>query len=220
MSDKIMEFDTGKKWEYENGFMLTSDITRLPKMIAHYELYKSIRELPGEVLEFGVFKGASFVRLCTYRDMMESPYSRKIIGFDAFGKFPSQENEEDVKFIERFENSAGDGISVEDLHKSLSLKNIKNYELIQGDINETLSVYLEERPELKISFLHIDVDVYQPTMKVLNLLYDKIVKGGVLVLDDYATVAGETKAVDEFFKEKDVLIQKLSISHIPCYIRK
>ena len=38
-------------------FFLTSQPYRLGNALAHYELYKMIRSLPGDVIEFGVFKG-------------------------------------------------------------------------------------------------------------------------------------------------------------------
>jgi len=80
MSKKIFSFEVDKQWDYENGFYLTSHLTRLSKMLAHYELYKSIVKLPGHIVECGVFKGASLIRFCTYRKILESPFSRKVIG--------------------------------------------------------------------------------------------------------------------------------------------
>ena len=85
---KVYGFEYEKRWDYENGFYLTSPSSRLAKSIAHWELYKKIIDLPGDVLEFGVYKGTSLIRFATYREMLESQYSRKIIGFDTFGKFP------------------------------------------------------------------------------------------------------------------------------------
>tara|TARA_B100001741_G_scaffold310321_2_gene309377 strand:- start:39 stop:707 length:669 start_codon:yes stop_codon:yes gene_type:complete len=220
MLDKsFLGFETKKKWDYENGFYLTSDFVRIPKLLAHYELYKSIQALPGHIVEFGVFKGASFIRFCTFRDMLESPYSRKVIGFDAFGKFPSYGDESDVGFINKFEKEAGEGISVRELSDSLKEKGVENFELIQGDIKTTLPKYVEEHLELKISLLHIDVDVYEPTMTVLENCFDRVVSGGIIMMDDYGTVPGETRAIDDFLRDKNLLIEKLPISHIPAYIR-
>ena len=220
MKNKLFRFDVDQQWDYENGFYLTSHLTRLAKMLAHFELYKTIVDLPGHIVECGVYKGASLIRFSTFREILESPYSRKIIGFDAFGKFPDQENPDDQKFIERFEEEGGEGISIEELQEVFEHKSFENYELVQGDILDTIPEYLSEHPELKIAFLHVDVDVYKPSVVILNNLYDRVVKDGLVVFDDYGTVAGETKAVDEFFKGQDVLIEKLSISHIPSYVRK
>jgi hypothetical protein len=222
--NRIFDFDLDKSYEYENGFYLTSKVDRVAKLISHYELYKSIINLPGDIVECGVFKGASLIRFSSFREMLENYYSRKIIGFDIFGKFPrpNQASETDIEFIEKFENNAGDGISLKELDEILKYKNIDNYELIEGDIIKTIPSYLIENPELKISLLHIDVDVYQPTKFVLEKLFDKVVKDGVIVLDDYGKVVGATKAVDEFLEEKAVnkAIKKHSISHVPAYIRK
>ncbi|MFX4281435.1 hypothetical protein ACOL3J_04040 [Aliarcobacter butzleri] len=40
------------------------------------------------------------------------------------------------------------------------------------------------------------------------------------MFDDYGTFPGETKAVDDFFSDKGLVIQKLSMSHIPSFIIK
>ena len=57
MSKNFMGFDPEKCWDYENGFYLTSHINRLLKVLAKYELYKSIVGLPGHIVECGVYKG-------------------------------------------------------------------------------------------------------------------------------------------------------------------
>ena len=86
--------------------------------------------------------------------------------------------------------------------------------------SDTVPDYVNNHPELKIALLHIDVDVYKPSVAILKHLFDRVVPGGLIVFDDYGTVAGETRAVDEFFLEQNIIIEKLSISHIPSYIRK
>ena len=140
--------------------------------------------------------------------------------FDAFGKFPEQENALDQSFIDQFEGAGGEGISQHELEEILRRKSFQNYELIQGDITETVPSYKKEHPELKIALLHIDVDVYNPTKVILESLYQCVVPGGLIVLDDYGTVAGETKAVDEYFAGNTPRIEKLPISHIPAFIVK
>lgn len=218
MKGKLFNYNVQNQWDYENGFYLTSHKTRIAKLIAHYDLYKKIINLPGHIVECGVYKGSSFIRFATFRDMLESPYSRKIIGFDMFGKFPRSGDKNDLEFIKKFEKSGGDGITKQEFEKVLNYKNFQNYELVEGDIAKTIPNYVKHHPELKIALLHIDVDVYEPTKIILENLFDKVVKDGLIILDDYGTVAGETKAVDEFFS--DSIIEKLSISHIPSFIKK
>lgn len=220
MGKEIFGFDTDKQWDYENGFYLTSHSNRLAKMVAHYELYKSIINLPGHIVECGVYKGASIIRFGTFREILESQYSRKIIGFDAFGDFPKQDDANDKSFIEKFESAGGGGIPANELREAFSHKSFGNYELIQGDILKTVPQYVSEHPELKIALLHIDVDVYKPTAVILEHLFHRVVIGGLIVFDDFGTVPGETKAIDEYFTGRDVLIEKLSLSHIPSFIRK
>ncbi len=213
--------DTNQKWDYENGFYLTCETGRIGKILNHLEIYKKIIDLPGDVLEFGVYKGTSFVRLLSFRELLESKNSRKVVGFDAFGKFPDDlELNSDKKFVDNFEAAGGFGISKEELSSHLNTKGISNYELVKGDIRETIPAFIENNPSLKIALLHIDVDVYEPTKIILENLWSKVVPGGVLMLDDYGTVEGETKAVDEFFEGKNVKIHKPKYYHIPSYIIK
>jgi hypothetical protein len=55
---------------------------------------------------------------------------------------------------------------------------------------------------------------------ILENLFDRVVRGGLVVFDDYGVVAGETRAIDEYFDKEDVSIEKLPISHVPSYVRK
>jgi dTDP-6-deoxy-L-hexose 3-O-methyltransferase len=218
---KVYGFEYKKTWDYENGFYLTSPSSRLAKAITHWEIYKKIVGLPGDVLEFGVYKGTSLIRFATYREMLESQYSRKIIGFDTFGQFPLTDLEEDNKFIKDFSKN-GESISEKELREVFINKKFDNYEFYAGDILQTLPKYIEKNPELKISLLHIDVDVYKPTKAILNMLFEKVVKNGIIILDDYGTVYGETKAVDEFISSQinEYKLEKLPYYKIPVFIVK
>lgn len=218
---KNYSVDLLKKWDYENGFYLTCETGRIGKFLNHLEIYKKIIDLPGDILEFGVYKGTSLVRLLSFRELLENYSSRRVIGFDMFGKFPNDlKLESDKKFVEKFESAGGYGISKLELEEHLLNKGLKNFELIQGDIKNTIPEFIKNNPSLKISLLHIDVDVYEPTKAILESLWSKIVKGGILILDDYGTVDGETKAVDEFFIDMDIQIHKPKFYHIPSYIVK
>ena len=218
---KLNGYDSDKRFDYENGFYTTLTESRIGKFLAHYVLYKRIINLPGEIVECGVFQGNSFIRFAHFRNLLENTNSRKIIGFDTFGKFPQTNFENDKKYLENFIKEAGENsINIDELHKVLDYKNITNYELVKGDINYTVPKYCIDNPQLNICLLHIDTDVYEPAATILDNFWNKIVKGGIIVCDDYGTFPGETKAVNDFLSLKGLTINKLSIAHIPAYIIK
>lgn len=219
----IGTFDETKDFMYENGFYLTSQPYRMGNILSHWELYKMITNLPGGVLELGVFKGGSLIQWATFRELLENQNSRKIIGFDIFGHFPGDDSvKSDQEFIRNWnETFEGEFISEEEIMKSLAVKGIGNVELVKGDIRQTLPAYLEKNGGLKLSLLHIDTDVYEPCKTGLELLYDRVVEGGLIVFDDYGCVEGETRAADEFFSGKGMELHKFPFSHNkPCYMVK
>lgn len=219
---KILDqFNQDDSFIYENGFYLTSDVTRIGKLLAHYELYKKIIELPGAIVEFGVFKGASLIQFATFRNLIETQTSRQLIGFDIFDDFPDTNYQDDVKYLNKFIQSAGSkSITEDELKFVLASKKIENFLLVKGDINLTVPDFVSKNRHLKIALLHIDTDVYEPAVTILNHMYDMVVRGGIILFDDYGTFPGETKAVDEFFADRNILINKLPFAHIPSYIVK
>lgn len=215
-------YDLEKCFQYENGFYATADPSRFSKFISHLEFFKRTSEVRGEIVEFGIFKGNSFFRWIKLRDLLEQTNSRKIIGFDIFGDFPEANFEEDKlkrdAFIE--ETKGVKSISYEEISQLLKKQNLhKNVEIIKGDILQTLDKYIGANPHLKISLLHIDVDLYEPTKAILEQLYSKVTKGGIIILDDYGAFAGTNKAVDDFF-QNNVEIKKLPYSNAISYIVK
>lgn len=207
-------------YDVENTFYLRAPNARFAKMLAHYELYRRIVGLPGSVVEFGVYKGASFMRMLAFRDLLENGSSRKIIGFDAFGRFPvaAGESEDDRSFIKKFESQGGDGIARDDLTDAIDRKGMGNFELVAGDVFETLPGYLEAHPELRISLLHLDMDVYGPTRFVIDQLLDHVVPGGLVLFDDYGLVGGATRAADELAARLGAPIEKLPLYAAPSFI--
>ena len=214
--------DFDRPFDHENNFYLTASPARTAKMLAHYELFKKSVSLPGAIVECGVFKGASLMRLAVFRNLLETQASRKIIGFDIFGKFPDTAYEDDKQKLKSFWEEAGrESISKDGLYDALNRQEIsKNVELVAGDVLETIPAYLKEHPELRISLLNLDTDVYEPAKCIMENLYERVVPGGIIMLDDYAVWAGETNAVDEYLEGKNVKIHKLPFAATPAYIIK
>jgi len=214
--------DVRQSFEHENNFYLSCEPSRISKIISHYELFKMALDVPGAIIECGVFKGASLARFAMFRNLFSNSSAKKIIAFDSFGKFPRTRYKDDQKFRSRFIESSGQqGISEKQLRQVLEHKGAdRNVELIKGNVVQTVPRYIKENPDLKISFLNIDTDVYEPARTILTHLYPRVSRRGIILIDDYGIFPGETKAVDDFFKDKKVRILKLPYSLTPCYIIK
>ena len=214
--------DFQKAFDYENSFYLASQTSRMHKPIIHYELYKMALDVPGAFVELGIFKGISFVRFLAYRQMLEGDASRRFVGFDAFGEFPDATLEADKRMLQNFLADAGNqSISKEQLESILQRKGVSdNVELIQGDINTTVPGFVEQNPNIKLSIIHLDVDLYEPSVTALEYLYPRLSKGGILILDDYGVWDGESRAVDEYFRDATIEIHRFPFAKAPSYIIK
>ena len=78
--------------------------------------------------------------------------------------------------------------------------------LVKGFFSDTLSSY----DGGAIAFLHIDADLYQSYLDVFHALYDQVVVGGVIALDEYMdpSYPGARLAVDEFLVGKNATLQR------------
>ena len=79
---------------------------------------------------------------------------------------------------------------------------LKNLNFIEGKVEDTLK--LPKNLPDKISILRLDTDWYESTKAELEILYPKLSKNGILLIDDYGHWKGARKAVDEFFNDKNV----------------
>ena len=82
----------------------------------------------------------------------------------------------------------------------LQYSSLKNINFIIGPVEKSLLI--EKNLPKKISVLRLDTDWYSSTKIELEILYPRLVKGGVLIIDDYGHWNGARKAVDEYFFNK------------------
>lgn len=213
--------DFKKSFEYENNFYFTSAPSRLGKALAHYELFKIANELDGAIVECGVFKGASLLRFATFQEQFGKK-KRTIFGFDTFDKFPETNFHDDKDKRKKFIQSAGESsISKTQLLSVAKKKGLTvPIELIAGDVLRTVPAFVKAHPNFKVALLNLDTDIYEPAVTILKYLYPLIVNGGVLISDDYKVFRGETQAIDQYFKGKNVKIQKFNKLETPHYIIK
>ena len=187
-----------------NNFIFSKDCRVFNKMIKRSELYLNVKDIVGDILEFGVFKGASVALWSKLIDMYEPNSITKVVGFDFFN--PEQVIDEldglnkammhDV--INRAEKSE---LSLEGVQEKLSAFNSSRYKLIKGNAVNTSSTFVNNNPGLKIKLLYMDIDVGEPTYLILLRLWNNVSINGIIVFDEYAYHQwDESIGVDKFLK--------------------
>jgi len=216
--------DENKLWESYHTLLLGPDIGRIKKMLVRYDLYSMTKDVKGDILECGVFKGSGLMFWLKILSIYEPDSQKKVIGFDTFKFFAGALTEQESKSVEEYLEEA-------DL-KEISKESIYNFarnagldqrvELIEGDISLTARDYVSDNPNKSISLLHLDLDTYDGTKASLESLYPMVSSGGIIIFDEYGNPKWkETEAVDEFFKDKKVNIRRISYSSKPsAYIHK
>ena len=89
--------------------------------------------------------------------------------------------------------------------------NVTEYvHFIEGDVVQTLPIFLANHPDLKVALLYNDCNLYTPTKAVLENLLPRMQPGGVIYLDSYNNPSqqGETRAADEVLSRYGLVLQK------------
>ncbi len=153
----------------------------------------------GAWLQFGSWHGGStlFMSAC----MRDINNNAGLFVYDTFGGIPTHvlSEQKDKYFVSYFNitnNIADYKANVEGLLQEHQL--LQYTSLVQGDVFDLTEKDIPEQ----VALACIDVDFYEPTLKALNLAYKRLMKGGVMIIDDYYLEFVCCKeAVDEFFKE-------------------
>jgi hypothetical protein len=108
-------------------------------------------------------------------------------------------------------------IKINDLNRPIP--HIPKCELIKGDAVQTIPEYVKNNPELIISMLYLDFDIYEPTKVALKEFLPLMPKGGVVVFDELNMHrwAGETAALKECLNLNDIKLQKIGTDPWPSY---
>jgi len=210
-------------------FLIRQELSRILFM---NEIYKEVFKVHGVIMEFGVRWGFNLVLLQNLRGIYE-PYNhnRKIIGFDTFSGFPRiHENDGNDPLIKENALSVSKNY-IDYLNKIMAchenespIKHIKRFDLVVGDVCQTVPEYLKTNPETVISFAYFDLDLYEPTIKTLEAIEPYIYKGSILAFDQLnnSQFPGETIAIKEFinkfFKKNRLQIKHTQFSPTQSYI--
>ena len=92
--------------------------------------------------------------------------------------------------------------------------------MVKGDILKTVPEFLAKNPDLEISLLNIDTDIYEPCKAILEHLAPRVVPGGVIAFDDYGVFAGETQLADAYAAKHGFGIEHFAHARVPAYLVK
>jgi Macrocin-O-methyltransferase (TylF) len=179
----------------------------LGRILQMHSLYQRILDKPGVIMEFGVRYGQNMALFTTLRNIYEPHnYGRRVIGFDTF------EGLAGVGESDGIAPAARDGTynvapgheshlaSVLAAHEQLSPRpHLRRFEIVKGDVRETLRTYLDRHPETIVALAYFDLDIYEPTRACLEMLRPHLYNGSVLGFDEIGLpeFPGETRAVHE-----------------------
>jgi O-methyltransferase len=168
--------------------------------------YIDEHQVPGDVVECGVFKGG-----CSL--IMAEAHDRTVWMYDTFTGM-SEPTEHDYKGtykgerfdpVKRHRSAIRDGFvdwvygCIDGVKDAIDRSGLatSRFRLVQGKVEDTIP---ETIPE-KIALLRLDTDFYESTKHELEHLYPLLSDGGILIVDDYGSWAGSRKAVDEYFEK-------------------
>lgn len=170
-------------------------------------------------VELGVAKGGALA-IMKYAAGPEN----KIFGFDSFEGMPNITKEDIGKYnkscpINGF-GKVGDNLSggietVYNTFKQLDI-NMENVTLVKGFFKDTL--IKENISKLdSIAVLRLDGDWYESIKICLEKLYDKVIDGGVIIIDDYGHFIGAKRAVDEFRTKNHIISPLIFTDYTECW---
>ena len=179
--------------------------------------YIADKKIPGDFVECGVFKGGSLGILALYAE--KYALQCKVVGFDTFedgfSKTALSNNDITIKGLKAEPEKKINNFypTKEEVKKNLEkFFNNAKYSpiLIKGDVLNTLKDP-KNIPD-KISILRLDTDLYLTTKIQLEVLYPKLVSGGILHIDDYGICPGVRTAVDEYFINKKIWLHRIDLT--------
>jgi O-methyltransferase len=162
-------------------------------------LCRTARSVEGDIVECGVWRGGMSAA------MAEVLPSRTSILFDSFEGLPAAKTidgssalayQRDVTSPRYRDNCRA---SEEDARRAMAMTGGATYRIISGWFHETLPNYAAEAPNIAV--LRLDGDWYDSIAVCLRELFPCVVRGGLVIVDDYGWWDGCTRAVHDFLSD-------------------
>jgi Macrocin-O-methyltransferase (TylF) len=189
------------------AFVRRREMTRL---LADYDLFRTVVDLPGSIVELGVYLGAG---LLTWSKLLETfvpgDRSRKAYGFESGSGYQdfSPEDGNPRPWIETIGQKT---VSQNYLKRLAELANqdnivrgIERCRVIFGNISETVPEFARNSQGTRLSLIFLDVNLYKPTLIGLRELYPLLLRGGIVAINGFGSPPwqGEALALEHYFRE-------------------
>jgi hypothetical protein len=228
----ITEGGIGQEDVIEN-FMLFLRRVNFGKFLSHVQIFNEVMDVPGHIVECGVFKGMSLLTFVKLIEVLCPADSlKRVIGFDTFEGFVNLAEKDGLPNEKRGKVVGGWNSSdflptlqklVEITQRDSMVPRVKRVELVKGDASVSIPEYVKANPGIRISLLHLDMDLYDPTLAALRYLYPLVSPGGIVLLDEYGMdgFPGESAAFDDYFGANRPQLKKFPFTSTPGgYFRK
>lgn len=158
----------------------------------------------GVVVECGTWRGGMIAGIAS----VLGP-SREYFLYDSFEGLPDATEKDGNKAKEYQDKTRADPefgwdnckAEMQYAKEAMEKSGVTNFKLIKGWFNETVSHFDKTK---SIALLHLDGDWYDSIMVCLENLYDCVVSGGIIIIDDYTNWDGCTRAVHDFLSQRDI----------------
>jgi len=182
-------------------------------VIPQCELFKKVKALDGCIVKCGITAAEAFSRFSTFRKMEPAFKGHRMIAFEKTNISLSPDQ------LPMQRKISVNSVAVDDVQLAMKLKaEREKIDYLPGNVDDTIPDYLIENPELKISYLELDLDDYEATITTLEYLFPRIIESGVLVSNNYFKKGAETKAIDDYFASSRIKISSYSVNKGPHYV--
>jgi len=209
------------------NFTLYTPRQDLTNFLVRYEIFKRVLEVQGSIVECGVLHGGGLMAWAQFSAIFEpTNHQRRIIGFDTFSGFPGLAAQD--RASESSEARRG-GLAVDSyahLKQCIELFDMNRFvghvpkvELVRGDATRTIPQYVDENPQLIVSLLYLDFDIYEPTLAALKHFLPRMPKGAVIGFDELNLKdwRGESIAVLETLNLRDYRIERCPFGSVMSF---
>jgi len=187
-------------WLAIDHWPLYCGIANLGRFLAVSDLFRSTLDVPGDVAEFGSWRGANLLLIAKLLRIFDPHCSKQVHCFDSFQGL-TEFSSEDGPAQQRTGEYSG---VPEELLDVIELYEMQGeIEIHHGLVEETLPEFVDMRKEATFSFVYCDTDLYSSTQLILNKLHPRLSLGGLFVFDEWNDEAypGEGVAVNEFLAD-------------------